>query len=247
MRVVTTVHLAGFEQYGYRWIESIKNWPKAEFLMYAEDFATEAVICRRVEDLPRLVAFKERYANYVPPNWEFDIVRFANKVFAAYDAFYDYDGLCVWLDADCVTFQKLPKAFLEKQLPKGAFMSVLRRAGFHTETGFWLMDGKHPEKKAFLDTWVKWFEGDAFKELVQWHDCTTLDATLKLFEKDNRIEVHNLSGEWSKDMHPMARIELGRYIDHCKGNRKTAGMSPENPNRKMTFSCQAEAEARGYA
>lgn len=232
MKVITTVHAAGFKQYGHRWIESIKNWPKAEFVMYAEGFATEAVVCKRVEDLPRLVAFKERHKGYIAPNWEFDIVRFANKVYAAYDAFVDYDGTCVWLDADCVTYRKLPKKFLESQLPENAFMSLFRRAGYHTETGFWMMDGKHPEKRAFLETWLSWFESDKFTNLLQWHDCTTLDATCKMFEKESRIKIHNLSGEWSKDMHPISKSELGRYIDHTKGNRKSLGYSPENAHRK---------------
>lgn len=232
MRVATTVHKAGFEQYGFRWVEGIKNWPQAEFILYAEGFSTESAICKRVEDLPRLEIFKRKFHGYVPPSWEFDIIRFSNKVFAAYDAFYDYDGLCVWLDADCVTYRKLPKKVIEEQLPEGAFMGLFRRAGLHTETGFWVMDGSHPEKKAFLDTWVQWFETGRFRSLHQWHDCTTLDATAKLFEKDGRIKVHNLSGEASKEMHPICFVELGKYIDHTKGARKKTGISPENEFRK---------------
>jgi hypothetical protein len=231
MKVITTVHKAGFEQYGHRWIEGIKNWPKAEFWMYPEGFSTEAVKCKPIESLPRLEAFKKQYAGYVPPNWEFDIVRFANKVFAAYDAFYDYKGLCVWLDADCVTYKKLPKGYIEKLLPSDCYFANFKRAGYHTETGFWIADGKHPEHQAFLDTWIQWFESGEFKALNQWHDCTTLDATIKLFERDKRIKTHNLSGQFVKEMHPMAKVDLGRYLDHTKGGRKGLGHSPENKFR----------------
>ena len=31
------------------------------------------------------------------------------------------------------------------------------------------------------------------------------------------MKVHNLSGDWANDMHPMAKTELGQYIDHAKG------------------------------
>jgi len=188
-------------------------------------------------------------ANYVPPSWEFDIVRYSNKVFAAYDAFYDYDGLCVWVDADCVTYRKLPKTVIERQLPEGHFMAQFRRAGYHVETGFWMMDGSHPEKQAFLDTWIKFFEEGHFMQLRQWHDCTTLDATSKLFEKDGRVKIHNLSGEFAKDMHPLCHVELGSYIDHCKSmGRKALGYSPENKQAKQhALERQAREENRAHS
>jgi len=240
MRVVTTVHKAGYEQYGHRWVKSIPNWPMAEFIMYAEGFDPSCDF-KRIESLERLEAFKKRHQNYVPSSWEFDIVRYSNKVFAAYDAFYDYKGLCVWLDADCVTYKKLPRGFIDKQLPPGSYMALFQRAGLHTETGFWLIDGSHPEHQAFLDTWIAWFETDEFKNLRQWHDCTTLDATVKLFARDGRIKTHNLSGQFAKDGHPMSKVELGKYIDHCKGRRKTLGFSPENIDSKKAHSLREAA------
>ena len=235
MRVCTTVHQAGFEQYGQRWLDSVANWPKGtEFVLYAEGFDLvpnpPQVSVRRIEDLPRLREFKTRHSNYVAPNWEYDIVRFSNKVFAAYDAFYDYKGLCVWLDCDAVTYKRLPKGYIQGLLPDG-YMAMFKRAGYHTETGFWIADGSHPEHQAFLDTWLQWFELDKFKTLRQWHDCTTLDATVRLFERDGRIKTHNLSGQFSKDMHPMAKADIARFIDHCKGGRKDKGVSPENKFR----------------
>lgn len=232
MKVITTVHEEGFEQYGHRWIEGMANWPAGtDFVMYAEGFETEAVRCKRVEDLPALEAFKARFRGYRPVSWEFDIVRFANKVFAAIDAFYDEDGLCVWLDADCITYAPIPEGYVESLLGD-AFLGLFRRVGYHTETGFWVMDGSHPEKRAFFDTWQQWYESGRFKELTQWHDCTTLDATVRLFEKDERITVANLSGEFAKDIHPMARADLGRFIDHTKGvDRKRLGYSIENRHR----------------
>ena len=229
MRVCTTVHKAGFEQYGHRWLDGMKHWPKGtEFVLYAEGFEPEGVQSKRIEDLPRLRQFKAEHAGYIAPNWEYDIVRFSNKVFAAYDAFYDYDGLCVWLDADAVTYKRLPKGYIEGLLPEGHYMSLFKRAGYHSETGFWIQDGSHPEHKAFWDTWVQWFELGKFKTLKQWHDCTTLDATVRLFEKDGRIKTHNLSGQYTKDMHPASKVDLARFIDHCKGGRKERGVSPEN-------------------
>lgn len=230
MKVVTTVHKAGFEQYGHRWIESVRHWPKADFVMYAEGFEPDFPH-KRCEEVERLEAFKAKHADYIAPSWRYDIKRFSNKVFAAYDALYDHDGIGVWLDADCVTFKDIPDGFIEGLLD-GAYLAHFDRPGHYTETGLWVMDCRHPEHKAFLDTWVDWFESGAFKQLHEWHDCTTLDATIRMFKRDGRIKTKSLSGEHGKGMHPMAKAATSQYIDHCKGPRKNLGFSPENEWRK---------------
>jgi hypothetical protein len=92
------------------------------------------------------------------------------------------------------------------------------------------MDGKHPEKQAFLDTWLSWYEMDMFKDLRQWHDCETFDATVRLFTRRDRFKTCSLSGPYEKEMHPMAKVDLAKYLDHAKGNRKVSG-SPENAYR----------------
>ena len=228
MKVVTTVHKAGFDQYGYRWIESVNNWPAADFVMYAEGFTTDAVPCVKTEDVARLAAFKAKHKAFTAPSWRHDIVRFSNKVFAAYDALYDYDGIGVWLDADCVTYRPIPPGYIEKQLG-GAYFAHFARPGHYTETGMWIVDCRHTAHKAFFDTWIGWFETGAFTQLDEWHDCTTLDATLRLMRDE--ITTRNLSGEYGNLMHPMTKADISRFVDHCKGPRKGTGMSPENVHR----------------
>jgi hypothetical protein len=226
MRVVTTVHKAGFDVYGHRWLESMPNWPDAEFVMYAEGFKTDAVRCVDVDDVPRLKAFKAQHVAFKPPSWRYDIVRFSNKVFAAYDALYDYDGIGVWLDADCVTYNPIPAGYIEEQLGD-AYLAHFRREGHYTETGMWLMNCAHPKHKGFMDRWLEWFESGAFKHLAEWHDCTTLDKTIKITGAPTR----SLSGAYEGVMHPMAKADIARFVDHCKGGRKALGISPENKLR----------------
>jgi hypothetical protein len=227
MRVVTTVHKAGFEEYGHRWVDSMANWPGAEFVMYAEGFSTDKVKCVDVDSVQRLAAFKQAHQAYCAPSWRFDVVRFSNKVFAAYDALYDYDGIGVWLDADAVTYKPVPEGYVEEQLGD-AYLAHFKREGWYTETGLWLMNCAHPQHKAFMDRWLQWFESGAFIKLHEWHDCTTLDATIKL----TGVPTRSLSGEFDRDMHPMAKADFGRFVDHCKGARKALGHSPENEHRK---------------
>jgi hypothetical protein len=232
MKVVTTVHKAGFEQYGHRWIKSMRNWPAGtEFVMYAEGFTPEGVDSVDVASLPELKAFKASRQGYVAPSYRHDVVRFSNKVFAAAHAFKDHDGIGVWLDADCVTYQPVTEELIRESLA-GAYFACFKRPFLYTETGLWIVDCTHDENQAFFDTWTKWFTSGAFVNLPEWHDCTTLDATIRLFEQDNRITAHNLSGEFENTMHPMAKAPLSAYFDHLKGPRKSLGFSPENEHRK---------------
>lgn len=234
MRVVTTCHKAGFEQYGHRCLEGWKHWPNGELWWYAEGYdlpETERVRAVDIGTLSDLSEFKQRHRHYVTPAWEWDIVRFSHKVYAARHALRDYDGIGVWLDADCVTYRDIPEGYIEGLLGD-AYMALFKRTGYHTETGFWIVNCGHEKHREFFDTWVQWFDAGSFKGLQQWHDCTTLDATVRKFEKAGHIKTVSLSQGYEKEMHPQAKSDLAKYIDHCKGPRKGEGISPENQHRK---------------
>lgn len=231
MRFVTTCSKDGFDRYGFRLLESVKHLPAgSELWWYAEGFAlpeTPGVVQISADKLHDLQQFKARYRDYSAPDYLYDVVRFSNKVFAACDAFAEYDGIGVWIDADCVIRQPIPIGFIEGHL-RGAFMAMLKRRGIYTETGLWLMDCAHEQREEFLLAWKEWYLSDAFKQLANWTDCETLDATVRLFERNELIKTESLSGEHEKHMHPLTQIPLGEYIDHCKGRRKIKGHSPEN-------------------
>ena len=76
---------------------------------------------------------------------------YAHKVFAACDALYDYDGIGVWLDADCVTYKPIPAYLIPAELDD-AYLAHYFRQGMYTETGLWLMNCAHPEHRNFLDS-----------------------------------------------------------------------------------------------
>jgi hypothetical protein len=237
MRVVTTANKAGLDAYGQRWLDTRKNWPKGtEFYWYTEGYELPLqadenrcpIVRKDFAALPHFVEWKERHRKYKSPNWEFNVVGYAHKVFAAADALYTYDGIGVWLDADCETYRKLPAGVIEQQLGEH-YLACYQRTGYHTETGLWIMRCGGDEHRAFFDLWIQIYLQDAFKDLPGWTDCHTLDATIRRMR--DRISVTNLSGKFATDMHPQAKSELGRYIDHAKGNRKAKGVSPENKHR----------------
>jgi hypothetical protein len=228
MRLVTTCAARHFDEYAHRLFDGFELLPKgSELHWYTEgfDLPKKAGITEvKLESLPALEALKAKYKNYKAPNYLFDVVRFSNKVFAAVDALYEYEGMGVWIDADCVIRKPIPEGTLEGHM-KG-YLSLLMRAGMYSETGLWLMDCTHPMHRDFLDEWVDWYTTGSFRGLANWTDCETLDATIRRFERDKLIETSSLSAN-ERDSHPLASSPLGEWVDHCKGGRKAAGFSPE--------------------
>lgn len=228
MRVVSTAPKHALETYLPKWLEARKNWPRGtEFKFYREGFDVDCP-GKDLSEIPELQAFKRRHQGFVSPDWRFDVVRFANIAFAVYDGLYDYDGIGLRLDADAVTYKKIPKGLIEKQLGD-AYLACYQRAGAYTETGLFIVNCAHPKHKEFMDTFRDWYLSDKFKKFnTGWHDCIAFDYAIKL----TGVPVVNLSGEFSKLAHPQAASELGRYIDHQKGARKALDRSPENKFRK---------------
>jgi len=223
MRVVSTVHKAGWDAYGDEFWKSLRHyWDQGnglDFALYTEGFEVPGMPGKRTEDVERLAAFKAQYAHYKPPLWTTDVVRWSNKVFTSYDALRDYEGLAVWLDCDTVTKKPITEEFIRSLLPDGHYMAMFKRVGMPTETGFVVRDCSHPAHKSFMDTWVKWLESGSFKTLAQWCDASTMDATVRMFEKHG-LQTASLSGPYEKELSPMDLAPLSEYITHKKGARK---------------------------
>jgi hypothetical protein len=229
---VTTCHREGWEQYGQQCLDGLKLWPKeAEIVWYTEGFdlpATRYVREVKGEDLAPLQAFKQQYRHYRPPDWRYDVVRFANKAFALYDGLRDYDGFGVWMDADIVTSKRMPKDYLRSLLPEGCYIALFQRDGVHSEVGLVLFDCAHPQHKPFMDYYRALYESARFKEAHEWHDAVMMDVTLRAFERNGLVKSHNLSGPHSNVSHPMALHQIAQWCDHRKGpSRKALGYSPE--------------------
>ena len=231
MRICTTCHKAGWEQYGQKCYDGMVNLESiAEILWYTEGFTMPTDL--HVRFIPnefdtKLQGFKAKHAYYQAPDWRYDVVRFANKVYAAYDALYDYAGIGAWMDADMVLKAPMPEGYLESLLPAGCYIALFQREGWHSETGLWLVDCAHPQHQRFFDTFLSWYESGRFAEAHEWHDCAFLDSTVRAFERERLIVAHNLSGPHSREAHPMALHPINRYCDHLKGGRKQLGYSPE--------------------
>ena len=76
MRLVTTCTEQQL-RYGYRWLDSRKNWPEGtEFHWYTEGYTLDepGLVTKDFSELPEFSAWKAKHAGYVPPGWQWNVV-----------------------------------------------------------------------------------------------------------------------------------------------------------------------------
>ena len=238
-------------------IEStINNWPDhAKILLYPDDMAQQINSDRcyhfdLCKEQPKLQDFIDRHKDNPKFNprikqteqeqrdfdkntqiYIYDCVRFSYKVFACIDAYQKTNPDMLWyLDADLLTFEKIPMSWLEHIIPDTAFTSYLGRPkkGF-SETGYYAFNTAHKYAMEFFERWQTYYDKDRFLELKGYTDSFTFDGARLELEKEGKIKNEDLNdGRWSgerKSRHPFINSELGQYMDHMKGYDRKARMS----------------------
>jgi hypothetical protein len=192
---------------------------------------------RRVPELQTLGGSDKNKESFL---W--NAVRFANKVFCVVNGLrnskgYDY---VVWIDADTFSFRPVPLDWFEKLLPNDTMVTYLGRenpklgdGGKYPECGFVGYNCNHPEIQNFIDDWEQLYVTDNVFKILEWHDSYVFWHLTKIYRKEKNIKVNDI-GYWKgvKGHHVFVNSELGLYMDHMKGNRKTKGTSVKNDLRQ---------------
>ena len=234
---------------------TVKNWPgHAKILLYPDDMSQQLKLPRTeyydlCKEQPVLKEFIERNKNnsrltkWQPQQYkfEYDAIRFSYKVFACIDAYQKTKPDMLWfLDADIITFEKIPMSWLEHIIPDTAFTSYLGRPkkGF-SETGYYAFNTNHKYANEFFKRWEQYYAEDLFFNIQKgflnhfpiagYTDSFTFDAVRLEMEQAGKIKNEDLNdGRWSggrKARHPFINSELGQYMDHMKGYERKAQMS----------------------
>jgi hypothetical protein len=258
--VVTTFHQPGLELYGQRFLDSFakKVDKKIKLIVYAENCVptnpdpNQITILDSKETLEKLNAFKERWKNDPKANgkcpwperrprdyhkeFKWDAVRFANKVYAVFDACERSTDWCVWMDADTYVHSAWSyKEFLDL-LPKTSWITYVGRGkGSATwpECGFYGMNLKDTVCKDFLAEFERMYEDadNGIFTLPEWHDSYVFGHILNNMKRtapnvlDYTAETILQTAKTGGGGHPLINTKLGRWIDHLKGERKTLGKS----------------------
>ena len=253
--VVSTFHAPVLDLYGQRFVDSFsKNVDtKIKLFLYAEDCNPvvnddRIIVLDQKQTLPKLVAFKERWkndprANGIPPDeikrrrpkdhhkaFKWDAIRFANKVYAVFDA-AERCGTdwIIWLDADTYVHSPASKKDLLKFTPERAWMSYLGRGKKWPECGFYGINLRSTEGKDFLKRFEQVYEDaeNGIFKMEEWHDSYVFEEVRKEIQaKYSRSPFYNISGDLiNGEGHPFINSDLGKYFDHLKGDRKELGKS----------------------
>ena len=260
MKTLTIVNTFGTKywplpvQEGLKSIE--KHWPDhAQVLVYPDDMSQQLPLrnfkyYNLLEEQPACKTFIDRHKNNPElnprlrqnknekkdfdkdsPYFYLDAIRFTYKVFACIDAYQKTKPDMMWyLDADIITFEKIPMSWLEHIIPDHAFTSYLGRPkkGL-SETGFFAFNTAHKYAGEFFERWQTYYDEDRFLKLKGYTDSFTFDAARLELEHEGKIKNEDLNdGRWAgsrKARHPFINSELGQYMDHLKGYYRKAHMT----------------------
>lgn len=258
--VVTTFHPEGYSLYGERFLKSFAERVdrRIKLVVYAENVKpenpdpTRITIYDQTEALPKLVAFKEKWrgvpkANGVPPDdikrrrkdwnkeFKWHAVRFANKVYAVFDACEKRMGSwVVWMDADTFVHSDWSYEQFLELLPKNTYITYVGRGkGSQTwpECGFYGINLNHPVAHSFIQDFEKMYEDaeNGIFKLEEWHDSFVFGHLLNKYKNfpsyDYSSEMYLREAKSGGGGHPLINGPLGKWIDHMKGDRKKNGKS----------------------
>lgn len=258
--VVTTFHPEGMTAYGEKFLESFaRNVDKRiELIVYAEKCKprnpdpTRITILDQESALPKLVAFKNKWkddpkANGIPPDdikarrprdwhkeFKWHAIRFANKVYAVFDACTRSKDWCVWMDADSIIHSKWDYEDFSNLLPHNAYITYVGRGkGSQTwpECGFYGMNLNHPVCREFLKDFEEMYEDaeNGIFTLEEWHDSYVFGEILNKYKDfhshDYSANMYLKEAKTGGGGHPLINGPLGKWMDHMKGARKNNGKS----------------------
>ncbi len=240
--VVTTWGPQHWEHHAKRSVQSILDlWPEQVHKIFYPDDESQTITANNTsyyqltDQQPAFVEFKTRAS--IDPivkekmmasknAYEYDVVRFAHKVFSVLDAAEQCttDQL-IWLDADTVTYKPITIEWLDHIAPEHSFTTFIGRPKKgYSECGFVSYNINSPYAKEFFKRWRSYYEQDLYKKLNAFTDCHTYDAVRIQMKEEQKIQDNDLNDGrflgYRGSKHPFVNSELGDYMDHLKGERK---------------------------
>ena len=269
---LTTFHKPGLDLYGQRFIDSFaKNVDKKiKLLVYAENCTpvnpdNNQITIIDAKELTKLNQFKSRWGNVPKANgkypfpekrprdhhkeFKWDAIRFANKVYAVFDAVTRTDDQwTVWIDADTFVHSPISYEQFENLLPNDKWITYVGRGkGSQTwpECGFYGLNTHNQTCKRFLSEFERMYEDadNGIFKLDEWHDSFVFGKILNQLTPidknfyDYSTGIYNKTAKTGGGGHPLINSVLGNYFDHMKGARKTKGKS----QKKDLISTRAES------
>ena len=214
------------------WVDIDKANPN--LYNFREDYKNDPVANGQLEGIPNGVrrsprlateggkdAFKESYLwNAVKFSYKVSCVTHAVKTYKNYD-------YVIWIDDDTYTFRNIPMQFIESICPNDTLVTYLGRENArgnnkYPECGLVCYNIKHPLVQNFVEDWEKLYTSANIFDLLEWHDSYVFWHMTKEYRQKHNAKVNDIGySKGVKGHHVFVNSELGQYIDHFKGDRKT--------------------------
>jgi len=232
--VVSGFNPQGYRTYGHQFLKTFDQfWPKDfKLVVYVEEKVPWAGRAeqRLLSSIPGVEEFIAKHQGDpvkcgkqgTEYNFRFDAVKFCRQCFIPHHAALSLpdDEVLVWMDADVVTFNKVPDNLVQIMLADHE-ICYLGRPPKHSELGFWAVRlGHYP--RAFLKRFADTYREDSVFELKEWHSAFVFDHCRSLYPgmRQRNVTPNGRGHVWFQS-------PLGAFSDHLKGKRKLAGRSPE--------------------
>jgi hypothetical protein len=242
-----TVYFEGdrpaYEVPNLTWIDIDEANPGLD--QFREKYKHDPVALGKIQGLPGGLRRSPRLAtegglDAKKDSYLWNAVKFSYKVSCvthAVKTYTDYDYV-IWLDDDTFTFRDIPMHFIESICPRDTLVTYLDRendrgSNKYPECGLVCYNMKHNLVQNFINDWEQlYFTGNVF-DLLEWHDSYVFWHLTKEYRQKHSVKVHDIGySKGVKGHHVFVNSELGKYIDHFKGDRKDAGSSKAEDIRK---------------
>jgi|TARA_R110002167_G_scaffold14803_1_gene59675 hypothetical protein len=251
--VITTFNQQGLDKYGQLMIKTFEQyWPNfIDLVVYTEN--CNPVITKSNVKTIDLIAnskhckrFIKRHKNNPEANgglgphnehiwkpnkhFKWQGLRFSYKVFSIFHAMQNIDTeWVIWVDADTLTHTHIPNNFLDIVSPVDCVITHLGRGDkYHSECGWVGYNKTNPMCVEFVKDFANMYINDTMFNYPEWHDSYLFDIQRKIYRDTKNAHFHNLNPHPdTKGLagHPFINSELGKYMDHMKGDRKDLGHS----------------------
>lgn len=239
IKIITSFNEKYYNIIGKESVESwLKYWPTdLSLTCYVEDF--RIVNNERIEQIDFQNLPKE-YFDFQESNFNDRVKVFSKKAYSVIHAFENLDAdRIIWVDADVITFDHIPKMFLENLCPDdtlATFMGVEHHKikgdltspkMFSAETGFFIVNKLHPGFKDFSSRYKEYYDKKLDKNLRRFYDGEVFGAVVEEFK--NTYKFFDLSTTISKNAKsPLKYTELGqKYIQHYKSKHSKIDFADE--------------------
>lgn len=223
IEVITSFNQAYYNLIGRECVSTwLEYWPKELSLTcYVEKF--------ELEPNPRIrqIDFEQLGNDYITFQKTADtqVGKFAKKAYSFIHAmFHSTADRIIWLDADVITEQDLPKTLLDSLLPDNVLSTHMGVTYYESkdgtpgnwfvpETGFFAINTTHPDFDRFRTEYLRRYNEQDRSNLRRFYDNDVYGAALQLVGSATLDIASNLKKAYKT---PLRHTVLGPYLHHYK-------------------------------